>query len=284
VPHMSEHIWLYEGVTEYFAEQSLLRGKLLPEKSFVEKVRGWIRSADELPAEFNLTDFSKNVLKKENQALFSHIYEYGPLNALLLDITLRKSSDSSTGLLELIQRLMKDYGPSRPFDDDSLFSEIGRVSTKEAEKYCTENINSTRRIPFKSVLQEIGLTYTDSLQTSKWSFGIIDDESAKDDVIMIKPETNAADQRNPLGVMDGDILLSLNSKTVSPDNYDDINLDLFTPFNDDEITIVVQRKDAQVTLTGKPFKTVTTKHHLLEVDPKATSKQVALRNAVFYGK
>ena len=282
-PSLSEHIWLYEGATEYFADQSLLRGKILPEKGFVEKIRSWIASSDELPDSFSLTEFSKNILTRENQRVYSQIYEYGPLNALLLDITLRSSSDKEVGLLELVQRLMKEYGPTKPFEDEKLFSEIGRVSTPEAERYCTQHISNSKRIPYRELLSEIGLKYTDSIQTTTWSFGVSVDLDSNDTEIRIKPDTEAP-AKNPLGAQAGDLLLSVNGKSVSVTEFDDALTFLFSPFTGDEITIVVKRAGNEVTLTGEPTRINKTKRHLLDIDTQASAEQVALRNSVFFGK
>lgn len=277
-PAMSDHIWLYEGVTEYFAEQALLRDSITSAKVFTKIIERWATAFFHLPDTFNLIRFSRDVLKPENQQIYPLIYLYGPLNALLLDVVLRDSSKGRLGLLELVQLLMQHYGQAKPFKDEDLFSVIGRVSTPEAQSYCERYINGDARLPVKEILARIGLTYTDSVNVDQLTFGVRYSRESNDSTIIIYP-----DSLNPLGVHAGDILLKLNN--VKPDftSYGSYAV-LFYPETDTTITVTVKRGDDVIDLTSKPVLRTITKRHVIQLDANATSNQVALRNQVLYGK
>jgi predicted metalloprotease with PDZ domain len=277
-PVLSDHIWLYEGVTEYFAEQVLLRDSITSDKNFIKIIERWASSFEFLPDKFNLISFSSDILSAENQHVYPLIYLYGPLNALLLDVVLRDSSKGKLGLLELVQLLMKQYGQSKPFKDKELFAEIGRVSTPEAQAYCEQYINSDKRLPVSEILSRIGLTYSDSVVVSRLTFGIGVDRKSNDSTIIIYP-----DSLNPLGVQTGDILLEVNGVKVKIKSFA-ATKPLFKPETDEPLTLLIRRGNAEIELTAKPVNKKVIIHHQVDFDANATADQVALRNRVFYGK
>ncbi|MBI2794074.1 MAG: hypothetical protein HYX66_05420 [Ignavibacteria bacterium] len=277
-PAMSDHIWLYEGVTEYFAEQTLLRDSITSDKDFIKVVEQWASSFRYLPPTFNLIKFSRDVLTPKNQEVYPLIYYYGPLNALLLDVVLRDSSKGKLGLLELVRLLMKQYGQSKPFKDEDLFAEIGRASTPEAQAYCEQFINSDGRLPVKEILARIGLTYTDSVDVGQLTFGIGVDRKSNDSAFIIYP-----DSLNPLGVHRGDLLLEVNNVKVTVKSFAETKA-LFRPETDAPVTLQIRRGEDEIELTAKPVKKTATKRHQIGFDANATADQLMLRNRVFYGK
>lgn len=277
-PQMSEHLWLYEGVTEYFAHQSLLRGGAISDSLFLREMDHCARSLSRLPKNFTLTSFSKNVLSPENQALYPIIYQYGPLNALLADIVIRQETDGAMGMLELVYALMNKYGMSRPFNDDELFSEIGSVTTPKVEEYFRTYVADSNRIPLKQMLPLIGWEFKDSVQRNALTFGVdLHFPRSKDSVIRISPESV-----NPLGVAKNDILLEVNGKPVSREDFSMYQRFWFTN-STDPITITVERDGNRLVLKSAPVDQIEVVRNVIEEAPNPTSSQLAFRKLVLRG-
>ncbi len=277
-PKMSRHLWLYEGTTEYFAHQALLRADTNYFRSFnLQLARGARVSFDALPEQFSLTEFSRNVLSEKNQQLYPLIYMYGPINALCLDILLRQESGGRQGLLELVYSLMQRFGPQRPFKDEELFDQIEFFTSKKVREYCDRYIAGTERAPLAEYLPKIGYVFKDSVPVERLSYGIDVDFRRESEEIKIKPG-NA----NPLGIKEGDVLIKIGKDAVSPKNPE--GLGKIFRVTDTELNITVRRDGEEVELSGKPVKVTEMDRYKIEVDPTASSEALDLRHLVLYGK
>lgn len=277
-PKMSKHLWLYEGTTEYFAHQALLRADTAYQKSFNSTVaRAAQFSFGALPEKFSLTDFSKNVLTDENQRLYPLIYQYGPLNAMCLDILIREESGGRFGLLEIVYQLMAKFGPLRPFKDDELFDHVEYFTSKKVREYCDRYIAGTERIPLGEYLPKIGMVFKDSVPTMKLSYGIDFDFGRESEVIKIGPKDT-----NPLGIKEGDELIKVDGKPVSAKEPQGM-MKLWR-VTDAKITLTVLRGGDEVELSGKPVNGEVMERNVIEQMTEMTPEVAAFRKLVLFGK
>ncbi|NQW30056.1 MAG: hypothetical protein HQ472_06045 [Ignavibacteria bacterium] len=280
-PAMSEHLWLYEGVTEYFAHLSSVHDSTSTEAGFLREMKNKTRSLSQIPKRFCFTDFSKNVLTDENQKLYPMVYTYGALNGLLLDITIRESSDGKLGLLDVVYQLKKKYGASKPFDDSDLFDDIEEIAGQSVREYCDTYLSGKKKIPM-SIVNKIGWSFQDSLTTTGLSYGMkFSYNEGSDDTepgLYVNPIHD-----NPLFVEPGDKLITVNG--MSADNLgQSIWRNISKPVDANEITVVVLRRGAEVTLVGKPVTSEISEYNVLGEMSNPTNEQSALKRAVFYGK
>ncbi|MDA7717070.1 peptidase M61, partial [bacterium] len=61
-PKMSEHLWLYEGTTEYFSVLFQISQGLITKKQFFERIIDKIQAASSFDESFSFTTMSKNIL------------------------------------------------------------------------------------------------------------------------------------------------------------------------------------------------------------------------------
>lgn len=278
-PKMSAHLWLYEGVTEYFSDQALLRGGLSNEGRHIRGIKSQGRSLNRLPDDFSMCDFSRNVLDDRNQRIYPLIYQVGPLNALIMDIMLRETSDGEKGLLELVYALMDRYGPRHPFEDDELFSVIGELAGSEMEQYCRTYLENGTPFPFAEYLPKIGLTFQDSTSMDALSYGVLVSKETPENMerIVLEP-----DHDNPLGVQAGDIAVKINGKTLA-DHPENIFGQLYFVAKPVELTLTVLRDGKEVELKGKPTTIQRTVRNVIGEVEDLTDEQLRMRNLVFYG-
>lgn len=283
-PKMSQHLWLYEGVTEYFSTLAPLHDSTINEEAFRREIQGKLRSEERLPKEFSFTEFSRNVLTAEGQKLYPIVYTYGAVTAFYLDILIREMSTGSKSLLSVIYELMKDYGPNRPFKDDSLFSIIERVTNPTVRAYLDTYVKGTKRIPSGDILAKIGWKYTAEKRSQAPGFGF------KEDFTMVdgKPTSilRVSDPINPMKIVDGDRLVKVEGLTMAEAFQSDAGQKVMTKFLKsnigDTMTLVVDRNGKEIELTGSAVMVEKIEKHFIEIDPNPTPEQLKLKHAVFY--
>ena len=282
-PVMSQHLWLYEGTTEYFANLAPLHDRTIKEDRFRNEMVGKLRSSS-LPDTFSLTEFSKNVLTPENQDLYGQIYSYGAVNAFYLDIVIRSASGGKQGLLDVVYELMKEFGPTRPFHDDSLFDHIERVTGPKVRAYLDTYVKGRNPIPSADILPLIGWKYTAEKRTQVIGYGMENEFTMVDGKPTLR--LSPSGEVNPMKVQKGDVLVSVNdvpmSELFSSSEGRLMARKLRTPAEGDTLKIVVLRNGAEVELVGAATTVDRVERHFFDVDPAATPEQIALRNAVFY--
>ena len=278
-PKWSGHLWLYEGVTEYFANQSLLRGKSTSESNYLSRMKQSARRSRMLPDTFSLYGFSTNVIHPDNQRLFPVIYQYGPLNALCLDILIREETDGDKGLLEVAYELTERFGPDKPFDDSELCGEIADVTSSAVGDYCNRYIYTSERVPLKEMLPKIGWKFLDSLEVMRPSLGVqIDWVNSEEDSVIIRPKDT-----NPFGIEDGDILVAIDGEVLGPKTMNRTRR-LWRPSPTNEVTIVVRRGDTELTLQATPEKVKDYDYNVILEDADASDEAIEFRKLVFYGE
>lgn len=277
-PKWSGHLWLYEGVTEYFANQSLLRGKSTSESRYLQRMQQAVQFMQSLPETFSLYSFSKNVLDEENQGIFQQIYQYGLLNALCLDILIREETDGDKGLLEVVYELTDRFGQHRPFIDETLCAEIESITSDRVGEYCNTYIYSQTRIPLKEYLPKIGWKFLDSVETQRLSFGVeFDREASTDDKIVIGPG-----QPNLFGLEAGDILVAIDGNQISQSNRR-TTMRVWRPVSVNEVTMTVLRNDVAIDLTAEPEHVLAWNYNSIIEDADASDDAIDFRSLVFFG-
>jgi len=272
-PDMSRHLWLYEGVTEYFSFLALLRDSLISEDDFRSTLQQKLQVLDHLPEKFNMTAFSKNVLDPEYAKHYHSVYTYGCANAFLLDIRIRKATGGKTGLLDVVYKLMDRFGPAKPFVDDELFDTLKTILPEDAMDYLNDYVDDSDRIPVEAGLNDIGWKYieSDSIPAFTYDFrmnrsGIIT-HTIPDGV---------------LGALKDDELKAINGIGIEAATQKEWYA-LFEPKAPTPIEVTVVRAGQDVILKGVARATKRPARHLIRVDVPADAAKTNLRNSVLYG-
>ncbi|MCX6140611.1 MAG: hypothetical protein NTX15_07275 [Candidatus Kapabacteria bacterium] len=283
-PKMSQHLWLYEGTTEYFSTLAPLHDSTIKENAFRRDIEGKLKDQERLPKEFSLTEFSKDVLSVEGQRLYPIVYTYGAVNAFYLDIVIREASGGSMGLLDVIYRLMQDFGPSRPFEDDSLFTLIERVTSPKVRAYLDKYVKGKERIPSAEILAKIGWTYIPEKRSTVPGFGFKGDFKMKDGTPTLS--LSVSDPANPLKIVDGDVVVKVEGMTMQQAFQSPEGRSVLQKFSKstlgDTMSMVVLRNGKEVELTGVAVMVEKIDKHFIEIDANPTPAQATLKRAVFY--
>ncbi|MFM7157320.1 MAG: peptidase M61, partial [Bacteroidota bacterium] len=170
-PKMSRHLWLYEGVTEYFSVLSRAQSGEMTEKQMRQTMRQKIFGSQFMMAKtVAMTELSKNVLLPEYQKMYGVVYEKGALLGMYFDLTLREKTGGKITLLSLIRTLTKKFGPDRPFEDTVLFSEIEQVVGNDIRPFLQTYLDSPSEIPYAEMFSKIGWKYSKEDSVQGYSF------------------------------------------------------------------------------------------------------------------
>ena len=285
-PKMSKHLWLYEGVTEYFASHVQAYENLIDLNEYLQKVRENIMTSkayynDTLP----FTEMSANVLDKyEDQ--YANVYQKGALIGLVLDIKLRELSGGKYGLRDLMMDLSRTYGKDNAFKDDELFDKIAELTYPEIRDFFRRYVEGSEPLPLEETFRKVGIRYEPVAEKRIISYGGFtpgyDEETDK---ITVADVDEMDEFGREMGFREGDQLLALNGTPISPLNIREVigqQLQQMRP--GEKITITVGRKKAngkirKKKLKGRATSLVRQLPHVLEPDSNATPEQEALRAA-----
>jgi hypothetical protein len=84
-PKMSQHLWMYEGVTEYFAGNVQVKYGLITPEEYLMVIREKMITADQFKNDVPFTDISKFTLDQYHDQYYN-VYQKGALIGLCLDI------------------------------------------------------------------------------------------------------------------------------------------------------------------------------------------------------
>src|SRR6187402_1417451 len=220
-PKMSQHLWMYEGVTEYFANLFQINQGLINEEDFYSRISEKIQKANTLDDTMPFTTMSANVLNQPYKGQYLNVYEKGALIGMCLDIQIRESSGGKKGILDLMHQLSNEYGVSKPFNDADLFAKITSLTYPEVGDFLTKYVSGPTPIPYYDYLAKVGVTKV----TKKTSEGIFlkgqvpyigVNQGNKE--IFVAPNIELNIFFTTLDLKGGDIILSINDKPYSLDN------------------------------------------------------------------
>lgn len=274
-PKMSKHLWLYEGVTEYFAQLSRLQHGLISTGDFFNNMRNKINEAEKY-GNFSLTMMSEHVLEDSFRDKYSSVYNKGALTAMMLDILIRDRTRGNKDLKSIITGLAKKYGPGKPFKDDELFNELVWSSHPDVRQFIVNHIAGEKPMPYDKYFSLIGYKYTPFKKIDAYHIGKL---GVKFDDLNQEFVYVNVEKRNALEIMNGDVLVEVNDIPVTTDNAEQLWEKYFRTNTDfPELSVTVKRDGKNVVLTGHLFKGYAAVKNYLEPMDKADIAQLGLRN------
>lgn len=258
---MSQHLWMYEGTTEYFANLFQVQQDLINEENFYNRMSEKIELSKRFDDSLSFTKMSTNIVDEPYQSNYQNVYYKGALINMCLDIIIREQSGGTRGILDVMQRLAKKYGVHKPFTDKELFDEITAMTYPAVGEFFTTYVIGDTPIPYNDFLKKVGLA-------------LMDKEVALPSIIMLEnnmpfisskmnasgvPELVVSGLNNrleALGLQEGDVLRVFNG-TELPElndaNRSMINQLLGSSFDwtaDTEVSFEVDRDGKRVKLGG----------------------------------
>jgi predicted metalloprotease with PDZ domain len=246
----------------------------------MSQVHSKIEQSKEYP-DVSFTEMSREILSKQYKDMYLNVYEKGALIGFLLDIRLNELSNGKMGLRELMLKLKEKYGPSRPFKDEKLIDDIVSLSYPEIRQFFDDHVIGNKPLPLKEYFSKIGWSYSQEVQDTVFSFGrlsLVFNDKEQQFVI------SDADDSNVFGLRDGDVLLSVNGKVITMENYQEALDPLFVVEDPQTVSIKYKRASEVYSSAGKPLRMPKVRSNVLTDDPKATAQQKQLRALLLHNK
>lgn len=284
-PKMSEHLWLYEGLTEYSAHHAqVLAGLIGYDYFFQVMMDKYNNSIEQYNDTVPFTYMSKHVLTEHYHKQYNNVYEKGALINMCLDIMLRYYSDGKYGTQELMRDLAKKYGKDKSFKDSDLFNDIEKLTFPEIRKFLDEHVAGRKPLPMVEVFKMVGLDLIKERETETITlggFGIGYNDSTKRLVVIDINEVDEFGKQFKYKV--GDELYSFNNRLLTLDNAREVVGDFMsTTAVGDKLVIEVYRKDKKGNyklkkLSGKVKKVKVIEKNIIDVSKNPTDKQITAR-------
>jgi len=281
-PEMSQHLWMYEGVTEYFANLFQVKEGLIDHQAFYDRMSEKITSSKQFDDTMPFTVMSENILDEEYESSYYNVYQKGALIGMSLDIRLRELSNGEMGILDLMKKLSNKYGKDKPFEDEELIPAIVELTYPEIQNFFDTYITGTTPIPYGDFFAKVGVEETESeVQTGVFLKG-------QQPYIDGNPQTKELFFRegiafnsflNELGAEPKDVIKSVNGTEYNIENVYGLIMGSRGWKEGDQVTMIIERDGEEKTLEAT-YKTPTDKEtKLQEMELSSDDQRVKLRKA-----
>lgn len=274
-PKMSQHLWMYEGTTEYFANLFQVQQGLISEEDFYERMLGKITNSKFYDDSMSFTEMSKNILEQPYEPNYANVYEKGALINMCLDIILREKSSGEKSMLWLMKELSKKYGTDVPFEDEVLFGEIVQMTYPEVDTFFKEHVIGDTPIDYDVYFSKVGLATKDVEEPTGYFFDgqvpYMDVDVQNDSVVFIRENIELNSFFDDLKLQGGDIFKVINGQEINLESLRPIIGESFSWTPETVVSMTVERDGELVSVEGKvgqPVKKVKKIVPLENVDQK----------------
>ncbi|MDX5438081.1 MAG: peptidase M61, partial [Pontibacter sp.] len=274
-PKLSQHLWLYEGVTEYFSHLVQLHEGLKTYDAFQEEMMEKMRSASE-HENVSFTEMSRRIIEPKYQDMYVNVYQKGALLGFLLDIRLRELSKGEMGLRELMLDLSKEYGPNKPFKDDELIDVIVAKTYPELRQFFDDYVVGNKPLPYQEYYNKIGWNFADKQQGTKLTFGEFRLGFEKDRKFFWIAEP----LDNTMGLQQYDILYAINGEPLTEENIYRLLKPVIEVKGKDKVEIAYVRQNQMHKELFAPTEKSVEQQFVVEDNTAAAPEQLQLRQQV----
>ena len=247
-PVPSQHLWLYEGVTEWVSDVMQLRSKLMTPAEFFGQVSAKMRANAMFPNTMSMTEMAHKVYTPEGSREYGNIYQKGALTAMCLDFKLLELSGETKGLREVYLDMLERFGKTRPFPEESFFDVFTEATYPEIGQFFDDHVKANKPLPIVEYAEKLGFRYIPERPsentTPTLGVHISVDSLQRLVVVGVTPEGEAS------GLKTGDVLLRMFDTDISLANARQVIGKLREMTIGDRYESVVIRDGGEMTITG----------------------------------
>ncbi|SOD99579.1 M61 family metallopeptidase [Spirosoma fluviale] len=273
-PTPSEHLWLYEGVTEWASDAMQLRGKIMDLPTYFDELSQKIAYDKSLDTTYSLSKLGLTCYTDEGQRQYGNIYARGALVAGLLDIRLLELSNGKRGLREVINELATTYGPNQAFPEKEFFTIFTQKTYPEIADFFNRYIKATESLPFSDYYGKLGITYMPSVNTGQKAPYMGMGAGFADNKFLL---TSLSDSLRKAGLQEKDEWVAYNGQPVTLETFSDIQNELKKQKVGDVYELTVRRNGQELKAKGTVQEKEVVQKYKFQLDPQATPQQIKLR-------
>ena len=282
-PSMSKHLWMYEGITEYFANLFQVQQGLISEQDFINAMQGKISSSMRYNDSMSFTKMSKHILEKKYARNYGNVYQKGALIGMCLDLILREESNGTYGVRNLMKDLATKYGARKAFNDDGIIQEITQMTYPSVGAFFKNHVEGNTPIDYGYFFKKAGIAQKMQTVDSRY---FVDAANSPFISVNEKREIYFTKRSNTgleaLGVQENDVLKTVNGEPLTLQNANNILIKTFAWKVGDSIRLEVTRDGKTVLLEGVAIAPMVTQKGF-GISDTASSEASALRKAWLKG-
>lgn len=284
-PTFSKHLWMYEGVTEYFANLFQVDQGLIDENEFYHKMMEKIQHSKTMNDAMSFTIMSENVLKAPYKDEYYNVYQKGALIGMCIDILIREESNGNRGILSLMKELSNKYGKNKPFEDDKLFDEIVAMTYPSLRDFFDSYVIGDIPINYNDFFNKVGLEIGEGRIETNFIQNagelIIGGDGQKGTIFftdLVKENSFWADN----GAQPNDIIKDINGTLLTMFNANQVLQDVYMWKPGKDVVVKLEREGKEIVIKTKTTQSYTMGEGILE-KADATAQQMAIRKAWLKG-
>lgn len=284
-PTFSKHLWMYEGVTEYFATLFQVDQGLVSDDDFYDKIEEKIKTAAMMNDSMSFTIMSENVLDEPYASQYYNVYQKGALIGMCIDILLREESNGQRGILSLMKELSMKYGKNKPFEDDKIIEEITAMTYPSIGEFLKDHVVGDIPINYNDFFKKVGLAKSKAKVKTNYIQNdgvLIVGANPQDGTIFFSDAVQNNSFWKEQGVQPNDVIKSVGGEQVTLQNANNIFQEVFMWQPGMEFEMVISREGQDIELKGTLEQSYTEGESLRPVE-EATESQKKLREAWLRG-
>ncbi len=284
-PTFSKHLWLYEGVTEYFATHFQVYEGLVSAEEFYGTIMSKIQVSRQMNDSMSFTEMSENVLAQPYANQYYNVYQKGALIGMCIDILMREESNGQRSILTLMKELSNKYGKNQPFEDDKLFDEITALTYPSIREFLDTHVAGTTPIDYNEFFGKVGLEFVSGQIETNFiqnNGALILDGDGDRGVIYFTDQVSANSFWADNGAQPGDVIKEINGTPVTLENANDIFSKVYMWTPGLEVSVKLDRDGEEVLIETTTTQSYTEGTQIKE-KADASEAQIALRKAWLKG-
>jgi len=271
-----QHVWLYEGVTEWVSYIMQVRSGVKSPQDYLTYLSEKANESENYLKDYSLTRISEEWSTDEGNKQYGNIYQLGALTAAMLDIKLLQLSNGNRGLREVYLELIKKYGKDHPFDNETFFETLVAMTYPEIDDFIRDHIKNNTPFDFEKEMRSIGVNYYEKRANNELPTMGLTIRPAKDQkptVVSISSDYKG----NKIKM--GDIITHINGTELNASTYHSLMKDLSSRKIGDSYELNILRDGQSMQITESLY----TKYdrNVFEFDENASDTALELRKRVF---
>lgn len=220
--------WLTEGITDYYANLSLIRSGLIDEDQFLRKLASTIQSLENdyaasivSPSE---SSFNSWLEESPYRDPFRQVSYYGLGNRLgwILDLTVREKTNGAVTLDAVMNYLYQEYYlQDRGVPENGVQLALERLTRDSWQEFFDDYVHGTKPFPYEKILAPFGLEIERETEKNagKKSLGILRTENIRQGLLVRSLHPGGDAWKAGLG--EGDLILEIDGKNAAETDVDE---------------------------------------------------------------
>jgi len=238
----SQHLWLYEGVTEYLSLKFLVNHRHITEQEFWDEMAKKAVFAQRFP-KYSMTEISKKITTPKYRSFYLNFYNRGALTALMLDLRICYNTYGQNTLFKVTKGLAADYGEQKAFEEELFIDEFITKGSSDWRGIFGKYIIGKKTLKLNPYLEKIGMAFYPTYEEDRATYGSFKIKGQGKEIVYF---TNVKD--NVWGIQNNDRLLEINGEAIA--SVPKFKL-LFEPEPNELLQLTIVRNGKTLYLQGK---------------------------------